>query len=114
MQWLCPLSVLKPTWSSAWWKSSWVHGPTPKIIAAVGDRAVLWGTDNGLEINNAGFEHSQPAPGSAKGFFLIFKIVSLECKVQTLERGRGWGNDIFHSKCYLIFFRKSYIGQCFH
>lgn len=68
-----------------------MHGPTPKIIAAVGDRAVLWGTDSGLEINNAGFEHSQPAPGSAKEFFLTFKIVSLECKVQTLEGGRGWG-----------------------
>lgn len=36
-------------------------------------------------------EHSQPAPASAKGLFLIFKITPLECKVQTLEGGRGWG-----------------------
>lgn len=70
------------------WLGAWTY---TQNNCRVGDRAVLWGTDNGLEINNAGFEHSQPAPGSAKGFFLIFKIVSLECKVQTLEGGRGWG-----------------------
>lgn len=83
--------------------------------------AILWGAGNGLEINNAGFEHSHSACSSAEWLFFIFKIVSLECKDQT-QAGGGWGmifpfqmllnflQEVLHSSVFSLVFKIIYFG----